>query len=74
MTVHVATCHTGGCWNEGEPVLLVDPEQLVACGPCMQVITDIVPPIPDPPPVEAPEPDPSPAVERGSTISEEVPL
>lgn len=46
---HIVTCHTAGCANEEVGVELIDPAQVVLCGPCQQIITDIEPPLPDEP-------------------------
>ena len=36
------TCRTENCENAGYGILLTDPEDLVICGPCGEVITDKV--------------------------------
>lgn len=39
MATVYATCHTAGCDNAGVQIPLVDPEDLIICGPCGVQIT-----------------------------------
>jgi len=45
MADYVATCLTGGCFNEGEAidVQATAEDPFVVCGPCGQRITDVTP-------------------------------
>lgn len=51
----MAICRTPDCGNECIEIELVDPTPFVICGPCGLQITDISPPIPEPPPEEPEE-------------------
>lgn len=54
MNEHTVTCHTVGCENDGIGIVIIEPGEIIVCGPCGQQITDIVPPLPEP----KPEPEP----------------
>ena len=39
---YICTCHTDGCENNGIGIEILDPADMVICGPCGQEITDKV--------------------------------
>jgi len=39
---YICTCHTENCENKDIAVELIDPTNIVICGPCGQEITDKV--------------------------------
>jgi hypothetical protein len=40
--IYTVTCHIEKCENQGIGIELVDPADVVVCGPCGQEITDKV--------------------------------